>query len=321
MDLTGVLTNTVYCGLFLVALIAFALFWGQEKLLFIPTLDFKTKTPADNPKGFRTPREQDMDYEDIYLFTKDGVRIHAWFIKQEKPAEHPTLVYFHANAGNMGFRMPFLKDLHENLKVNIIILSYRGYGYSSGKPSETGLYEDARCLFEHIESRNDIDLTRIFIFGRSLGGAMSIFSARTLEFNRIKLRGIILENTFTSIPDMVDALFSKIAFLKGLVLRLNFPSIDRIRGLRYPILFIAGDNDEIVPHAQMKRLYKTAENLIASKLWVVPGGMHNDTYYKQPTKYLEEVDTFIKECLQRDFIKPGWIETEAPTPVQEKKDL
>jgi pimeloyl-ACP methyl ester carboxylesterase len=130
------------------------------------------------------------------------VRIHMWFIKQaaSKLANAPTVVFFHGNAGNIGFRLPLLKALFDQLGCNILAVQYRGYGNSEGTPSEHGLTKDAQAALDWLSCRTDIDLSKVFLYGQSLGGGVSI---KTAHSNQDKLAGVMVENTFTSIDDMV----------------------------------------------------------------------------------------------------------------------
>lgn len=119
---------------------------------------------------------------------------------------------------------------------------------------------DAEAAWEQLRSL-DIDKDNIFVFGRSLGGAVAInFSEKHsgelrgyvfslfLIFDFVIFR-TICENTFTSIPDIVDAIFPFfVSYLKGLILRLEWRSIDRIGHIKHPILFLCGEQDEVVPH-------------------------------------------------------------------------
>jgi pimeloyl-ACP methyl ester carboxylesterase len=128
------------------------------------------------PPGYRNPREAGMQYEDVYIMTKDKVKLHAWFIKAN-PASSKlcrTLIFFHENAGNIGTRMPNIDILVKRLYTNVLIVAYRGYSYSEGTPSEEGLRLDAEATLEHVLGREDVNSDRVFVFGRSLGGAVAI---------------------------------------------------------------------------------------------------------------------------------------------------
>jgi len=253
-------------------------------------------TPAQNPEGYRSPAEHSMPFENVYINTSDGNRLHCWFIKGKDPEStksRPTLLFFHANAGNMGFRLPNLKQLHDRVNVNIFILSYRGYGESTGSPTEEGLGIDCEAAFQYLRSRTDIDQGRIVIFGRSLGGACAI---KVCSMHQGEVRGLILENTFTSISDMVDMLFPILKYMKRWILRMKWPSIDRIVSIANPILFISGRKDEVVPAHQMDRLYEAAVRSSDRRLKLVPTGSHNDTWAEGGVDYFNDIAKFVESC-------------------------
>ena len=197
-----------------------------------------------------------MEYEDVYIKTKDGIKLHAWLVKANTNMKLcRTLIFFHGNAGNIGSRLPNIDILVKTLNCNVLILAYRGYGHSEGKPSEEGLKLDAEATLEYALNRPDIDTSRLFVFGRSLGGAV----AAQLAMNKgAFLKGIILENTFTSISDMVDQLMPLVAIFKRFIQKIFYPTIDRIGKISCPILFIRGMKDEIVPCDHTKRLKEKA---------------------------------------------------------------
>lgn len=167
----------------------------------------------------------------------------------------PTVLYLHENAGNMGMRLFNLRLLLTRLHCNVLILSYRGYGASSGAPSERGLVADADAALRHLALRPDIDPARIFLFGRSLGGAVAIAAAaRHPEL----VRGVVVENSFASINLLVDSIFPILAPVKERVLRLRWFSDRRAPAIRAPVCFVAAQQDEVVPAAHADRLLEAA---------------------------------------------------------------
>ncbi len=174
---------------------------------------------------------------------------------------------------DMGFRLLNMKELYSRLGLNILILSYRGYGESEGEPTEPGLIIDSQCAWEYLMSRTDIDHSKVFVFGRSLGGAVAI---DLVSRHGAEIRGLIVENTFTSVSDMVDHLFAYLKYIKRWVLRLKWASVDTIQRLSVPILFISGLQDEVVPAAMMQRLHDAA-NAARFKTLKTFDGQHNDT--------------------------------------------
>mmetsp|Transcript_10006 Transcript_10006/g.8530 ORF Transcript_10006/g.8530 Transcript_10006/m.8530 type:complete len:181 (-) Transcript_10006:109-651(-) len=176
-----------------------------------------------------------------------------------------------------------------------MLIAYRGYSYSEGEPTEEGLQQDAVAVIDHAFKRDDIDPEQIFIFGRSLGGAVSIYG---LTQTKNKVRGVVLENTFSSIPDMVDVIFPKLARLKGLVLKNYWPSVDRIRNIQTPMLFIMGLKDELIPPKQMDTLFKAAEKAIFKERFEVQDGGHNDTWAREIEQYFITIRKFMQRCLE-----------------------
>ena len=132
------------------SLIAGAVYFTQDSMLYHPAVPAaKYRYPENMPPGFRNPNERGMEYEDVFLLTKDRVKVHAWFVKAStNPIDCRTLIFFHGNAGNIGTRLPNIEVLVKEIKCNVLILAYRGFGNSDGTPSEEGLKLDAEAVLE-----------------------------------------------------------------------------------------------------------------------------------------------------------------------------
>ncbi|KAJ0090162.1 hypothetical protein Patl1_13541 [Pistacia atlantica] len=146
----------------------------QEKLVYVPVLPGLTKSYPITPTRLR------LIYEDVWLRSSDGIRLHAWFIKFFPDCRGPTILFFQENAGNIAHRLEMVRIMIQRLNCNVFMLSYRGYGASDGYPSQQGIINDAQVCFsinsdaalDHLSQRTDIDTSRIVVFGRSLGGAV-----------------------------------------------------------------------------------------------------------------------------------------------------
>lgn len=169
---------------------------------------------------------------------------------------------FHGNAGNIGHRVPIAKMLEENLGCNVFMLEYRGYGLSTGTPDEKGINIDAQAALDYIRNQKETEGGKIVVFGQSLGGAVAVqLVAKNEEAGDIA--ALILENTFTSIKEMIPRSVAPKTFLGDM---LNFPSVfppaRYITSLchqywpskqtlpqvtKIPVLFLSGLKDEIVP--------------------------------------------------------------------------
>lgn len=270
----------------------------QEKLVYVPVLPGLTKSYPITPARLR------LSYEDVWLRSSDGVRLHAWFIKLFPDCRGPTIIFFQENAGNIAHRLEMVRIMLQRLQCNVFMLSYRGYGASDGSPSQHGITKDAQAALDHLVQRTDIDISRIVVFGRSLGGAVGAVLAKN---NPDKVAGLILENTFTSILDMAGVLLPFLKWVIGgsgskgfkllnFVVRSPWNTIDVIGEIRQPILFLSGLQDEMVPPFHMQMLYAKAAARNRQCLFVeFPNGMHMDTwlaggdhYWRTIQKYLEE---------------------------------
>ena len=168
-----------------------------NKILYMPNApSVEYRLPENNCPGSRSPEEYGYNYENIEVVTRDNIKLAGWFIYHEKPKEHPTIIFFHGNAGNIGTRLPNVQLMFEENKANIVIVGYRGYGHSQGSPSENGLQFDAEAVLDWTLRWKKISNSNIFVFGRSMGGAVAIHLASKYQH---RLWGIIIENTFTSI--------------------------------------------------------------------------------------------------------------------------
>ena len=256
------------------------------------------RRPRQNPRRYRSPQEHDLFHENHSIVCSDGVAIHAWLILQPRPQTGtvPTLVFFHGNAGNIGLRLPNAVQMYQHLGCNILMVEYRGFGDSDTvTPSEAGLKLDAEASLRFLHDHAQIDKTQIFLFGRSLGGAVAFHLAQHAEQNSMDLAGIIVENTFLSIGLMVDHLMPLVAPVKGLVLRIGWNSFQIAPTLRTPILYLAGNKDTLVPHSHMLELYKLSSTSSMARIHIVENGTHNETWMQGGRKYWERIARFFLE--------------------------
>ena len=135
--------------------------------------------------------------EERWITTEDGQRIHAWYAGGSAPGA--TLLWSHGNAGNIGGRADVLLALARR-GLRVLAYDYRGYGRSTGAPSEAGVYLDAVAAFDHEIGRGTAP-ARIVCFGESLGGAVSIALAE-----RRPCAGVAVVSTFTRLAEMGAAI-------------------------------------------------------------------------------------------------------------------
>lgn len=286
-----------YGGLLAFGLLCFAiagiLYRIQDYLLYHPDDSFQSRLYVQTPSIVGLP------YENIFMRSGDGTLLHLYFIRQqgEKAATAPTVVYLHGNAGNMGHRLHNASGLYHNLNCNILMLEYRGYGLSKGSPTEEGLYMDARSAVDFLSSRQDVNHKQIIVFGRSLGGAVAIDLTARPEY-AAKIWCLILENTFTSIPDMAYALFQW-HFLRSVPLcfyKNKYLSRWKVARINVPTLFISGLSDALVPPAMMTELHSRCSSQ-HKQLLQIDAGTHNDTWICPG--YYSSIASFL--CSSHDY--------------------
>ena len=211
-----------------------------------------------------TPADADLPCSDLEIATDDGERVHGWWIPAREAAAGHVLLC-HGNAGNVGDRV-----LHAALLTaagfDVLLFDYRGYGRSSGRPSEDGTYRDARAARAALLEQPRVDAPRVLYLGESLGGAVAL--ALALE---APPAGLVLQSTFTSIRDMARRHYP---FIPRALVPDAYPSLSRIRGLRVPLLVIHGERDGIVPPVHGDELFAAAPE--PKRLHRVAGAGHND---------------------------------------------
>jgi len=279
----------------------YLLYRFQENLLYQPRIFPQHLRPQDNPPGMRSPSEHGLPFEDVRVTAADGVKLHAWMLRPEDKQQRfdrPTIIFYHENAGNMGLRMEYIRMLYVALECNVVILSYRGYGESESVPTEEGLYLDGDAILRWLLTRDDIDRSRIVLFGRSLGGGVAIDVASKHEGDSGlpgKVAAVIVENTFSSISSMVDSVFPLLKHVKQVILRMKWDSVNKVPSITKPMLFISGTQDEIVPSVQMVALHAAALRASTKEWFEVPEGRHNDTWQRAGPEYIQRLRRFLEQ--------------------------
>jgi hypothetical protein len=300
--LSTILWRSTQLALGLGAILATLLYFKQESLLYFPEIGGLPRKPEGNPRRYRSPAEHQIHFEDVQIPCEDGVNIHAWLMlrtagQQANPL--PTFVYFHGNAGNIGLRLPNALQMMQYLNVNVLLVEYRGYGNSdSVAPTEAGLKLDGQAALKFIVKHPKINPSKIFLFGRSLGGAVAFDLANYAQQRGIPIAGVIVENTFTSISAMVDHLMPFVAPLKGLVLRMKWDSSVIVPTLQCPVLYLAGAADQLVPHSHMVGLYQSTKQSKHVHMHVVPNGTHNETWMQGGQDYWLAIKAFLVAAIQ-----------------------
>lgn len=257
-------------------------FGCQRKMVFDP-----------DPHVVVDPSAIDQLYQEVRLETEDGKTIAAWFCPA--PARRGTVLYSHGNGGNIGTRLPMIRALVA-LGLDVFVYDYHGYGDSEGKPSETRTYRDARAAWDWLTQERGIPPTEIVIWGRSLGGAVSVWLATRPD---VDPAGVVLESTYTSLVEVAEHLHPRLPV--GAFLRYDYESAERIPELRAPLLYAHSPDDEVVPYPLGRALYDAAPE---PKAFVEMHGEHVPTRLTAD-EYRDPVDEFLTEILGTAVQAPG----------------
>lgn len=228
------------------------------------------------------PADVGLAFTEMTIPTEDGERLYGWWIPTRAAAARGHVLFFHGNAGNVSHRLEHAVALTA-AGLDVLLVDYRGYGQSTGRPSEEGLYRDARASLAALRAGGQVDPARIVYMGESLGGAIALNLA--LESPPL---ACVLQSTFTSLRDIAREHYP--AALSGLAGD-AYPNLQRIASLRAPVLVVHGDEDEIVPVGHARALFAGAPE--PKRLHIVPGAGHNDLVDGMGAAYGTEVAAWL----------------------------
>ena len=235
--------NTKMYNLFLISLVVLVylsvtlgLYFFQRNLLYHPT--------ENNYFGDKLT----VKIEKVNIKTEDNIDLIAWYHKKDNK-KFKTILYLHGNAGSLENRIHKINHFND-MNINFLLLSWRGFNGNAGKPTEKGLYEDARSAVNWLIN-DGINEENIIIYGESLGTGVATEIAQNRKF-----AGIILESPFTS---MIAAGKSKYPiFPIKLLLKDKYESDKKIQNIISPILVMHGEADKIVPFWMGEKIFQLA---------------------------------------------------------------
>ncbi len=229
-----------------------------------------------------SPEEFRLQYREAFFNTEDGERLHGWFFPAEK--DSPVILHFHGNAGNISHRLDLVQPFQRK-GFSVFLVDYRGFGKSSGRPSEQGLYRDGLAAWAYLVEKENIAPERIVIHGHSIGGAVAIEVAL-----QKKVRGVILESAFTSTKNMAKTM--PLFALFAPVFPAHYNNLEKIHRLRAPKLIVHGESDEIVPFSMGKKLFEAATD--PKSFYPVKDAGHNDVFVVGGERYFEVFAEFAR---------------------------
>lgn len=252
-------------------------YFGQSSLVFQPDAD---RTNRASPAAIGLP------FMPLKLGTADGESLDGWFVPATREGEG-LVIFFHGNAGNIGDRLDYLRMFHD-MGLATLMVDYRGYGLSSGSPSEQGTYLDAEAAWRHATHVRRFSPSRIVIFGESLGGAVAARLAATHPPG-----ALVLASTFTSVPDLGADVYPLLP--SRLLARIRYDSLAQLANVACPVLVIHSKNDDVIPFAHGRRLFDAAR---PPKQFLEIAGGHNEGFVFGRSDWTQQLDGFLRRALR-----------------------
>lgn len=232
----------------------------SDKLLFQP----------QEPGYDRLPHE-------VKIKTGDGDLLNAVYLKNPNAAF--TLLFSHGNAEDLSQVAPFMAQFYAR-GYSVLMYDYRGYGTSEGTPSYRNIQQDASAAYHWLTDTEKIPARQILAHGRSLGGAVAVWTAANHE-----VAGLIIESSFTS----AFRVKTRIPLLPWD----KFNSVANLKKIHCPVLVMHGKEDQILPFWHGEKLYEAA-NEPKQSFWI-EGAEHMNYAYVAEERYFDTIQTFTKQ--------------------------
>ena len=245
---------------------------AQGSLIYYPQMGREIAT---------TPSAHGLPYEDISIATEDGEKLHAWWLPAANA--HGAVLLFHGNAGNISHRIDYAR-MFGALCYSTLLVEYRGYGKSTGSPSEEGTYRDASASWRWLTSARGFGGRDIVVFGESLGGAVATWLAEHHQ-----PRALVIASTFTSVPNLGAELYRLIPV--RLLSRFKYDTVARLPNVRAPVLVIHSRGDDIIPFSHGERLFAAARE---PKEFLELRGGHNDGFVHMTPEWTKALGAFLE---------------------------
>jgi uncharacterized protein len=251
------------------AVLAALVRWMEPRIAFYPTRG-ETETPRD----FGVP------FEAITIGTADGERLRAWIMPAADPRAH--VVYFHGNGANLSNWSPILAAIVKR-GYSVLAFDYRGYGESTGHPTERGLYRDVEAVVNRAWRNESVSVPTIY-WGRSLGATMAAYAATVRPPD-----GIVLESGFASARAAVRG--SAPLVILSLFSSYRFPTAQYVNQAHRPVLVLHGNLDSVIPLQLGRELF---ESITVPKQFVLlEGSDHNDEAPRDAVTYWSALEKFV----------------------------
>jgi len=259
------------CAVYLV--FALLVYFGQARLVYFPEKQLSN-----------TPGAIGLAYANVSIPVSDGETLHGWWMPV--PDAKGAVLFFHGNAGNISHRINYL-TMFKRLGYSTLLFDYRGYGQSSGTPSETGTYHDAQAAWQYLTATKGIAPERIVLFGESLGGAVASWLAA-----REKPGLLVLASAFTSVPELGAEIYPFLPV--RWISRFEYNTLESLQSVSCPVFIAHSPEDDIVPFRHGQRLFQAAPE---AKQFLPLEGSHNTGFIFMQPAWIKSLGAFMDKNL------------------------
>jgi fermentation-respiration switch protein FrsA (DUF1100 family) len=229
-----------------------------------------------------------LEFENIMIPTADGERLHAWWL--EARDARAQVVFFHGNGGNLSLWLDAIVGIRQHA-CSVLAVDFRGYGSSTGRPSEAGLYRDAEAAIQLFANRLRKPGSPVVYWGRSIGTPVAAHAAA-----RLAPDAVILESPMPDVRSLLRT--NPVLWLFSFFSSYRFPTARLVTRYSGPLLVIHGDADSIVPYSAGRRVFEAAAT--NRKAFVtIAGADHNDLHLVNPRQYWDAIQTFLSGVASR----------------------
>jgi fermentation-respiration switch protein FrsA (DUF1100 family) len=263
--------NILISVLLAYAAVVALVFFFQARLVYYPGIGREVAV---------TPQAYGLAFEAAELRTPDGETLHGWWV----PADNArgTVLFLHGNAGNISHRLDYLM-MFNRLGHSTFIFDYRGYGRSTGAPSEDGTYRDAEAAWDYLRQARSVRQQDLVIVGESLGGGVATALAA-----KVPPRALVLLSTFTSVNDLGAEIYWFLPV--RLINRIRYDNLRNLERIRAPLFVAHSRDDEIVPYAHGRRLFDAAPE---PKEFLEMRGGHNEGLVFTRKEWTAQLASFL----------------------------
>jgi len=287
------------------AAVVVLVFAFQSRLVFYPEIGREVAV---------TPQTYGLKFEPVEIRTTDGETLQGWWVPVEEP--RGTVLLFHGNAGNISHRLDYLMMFHR-MRYTTLIVDYRGYGKSTGSPSEEGTYRDAEAAWEYLRGARGVRQQDLVIVGESLGGAVASRLAAKMSLIpfpspegrrgadgaplhkgegsgvRAGPRAVVLLSTFTSATDLGAQIYWFLPV--RLISRIGYDSAENLKRIKAPVFIAHSRDDEVIPYSHGRRLFELAAE---PKAFVEMSGGHNAGFIFVRPEWAAQLAAFLERASQ-----------------------